>query len=132
MKYDIIRFNSIDDLKGSLIAIENNKNIPFAIKRLYYIFGTQENIRRGFHAHKKLTQVIICIHGSCRILLDDGNSQQTLFLDSLHNGLIVYPMIWHEMFDFKNDCILLVLCDDLYDEQDYIRNYQQFICLLKR
>jgi len=127
MKVEVIDFNVLGDEKGSLIALEENKNIPFDIKRVYYIFGTKENVRRGFHAHKKLKQVAVCVSGRCKFLLDDGKEKKIILLDKPDKGLIIREMIWREMFDFSEDCVLLVLASELYDEQDYIRNYEEFL-----
>ena len=130
MKIEIIDFEIKGDERGSLIALEGNKNIPFDIKRVYYIFGTKSNVRRGFHAHKKLKQVLVCVAGSCKILLDDGKSKQDISLDNPNKGLLIESMIWREMFDFSPDCVLMVLANEVYDESDYFRDYQQFLSYL--
>jgi dTDP-4-dehydrorhamnose 3,5-epimerase-like enzyme len=127
MKINILDFKILGDDRGSLISIEQSKNIPFDIKRVYYIFGTKKNIRRGFHAHKKLKQVAVCISGSCEFLLDDGKTKKTTLLNSPDKGLLINDMIWHEMYNFSSDCVLMVLADDFYDESDYIRNYDEFL-----
>ena len=123
----LIDLPSLGDERGSLVAIEGNKNIPFDIKRVYYIFGTQKDIARGFHAHKELNQVAVCITGKCRMLLDNGNTKENVWMDSATKGVLIEDMVWHEMHDFSDDCVLLVLASDIYDESDYIRNYQAFI-----
>ncbi|WP_265436630.1 sugar 3,4-ketoisomerase [Aeromonas media] len=122
-----IDFPVLGDDRGSLLALEGNKNIPFDIKRIYYIYGTQEGVSRGFHAHKELQQVAICLSGSCRFVMDNGIDKSDVVLDSPSQGLLIDTMQWHEMHDFSRDCILLVLASDIYDEADYIRNYEQFI-----
>lgn len=127
MKIEIINFEIKGDEKGSLIALEENKNIPFNIKRVYYIFGTKENVKRGFHAHKKLKQVAVCLHGACKFILDDGMSREEVQLNSPDKGLIIDEMTWREMYDFSEDCVLIVLASELYDENDYIRDYKEFI-----
>lgn len=114
------------DDRGSLIALEEKKNIPFDVKRIYYLFGTKKDVRRGFHAHRELTQLVIAVRGSCRFLLDDGTEKTTLFLDNSAQGLLINSCIWREMYDFSEDCVLLVLADKIYDESDYIRDYDQF------
>lgn len=129
MKIEIINFEIKGNERGSLIALEENKNIPFDIRRVYYIFGTKEKVRRGFHAHKQLNQVAICLNGSCKILLDDGNEKKAVLLDQPDKGLIIREMIWHEMFDFSEDCVLIVLASELYEESDYIRNYEKYLCI---
>jgi len=127
MIVDLIKFNVFSDDRGSLISLEENKNIPFSVKRIFYIYGTPVNSRRGFHAHKNLKQVITCVSGSCKILLDNGVMKRNVELNSINNGLIVESMIWHEMFDFSEDCILMALASELYREDDYIRNYDEFL-----
>jgi dTDP-4-dehydrorhamnose 3,5-epimerase-like enzyme len=125
--FKLIDFTLLGDERGSLVALEGNKNIPFDIKRVYYIFGTKHDIARGFHAHKKLKQVMICINGKCKILLNDGERSAEIYLDSPCKGLVIEEMIWREMHDFSTDCILLVLASEFYNENDYIRNYEEFI-----
>lgn len=122
-----IPFPSLGDERGSLIALEAEKVIPFAIKRIYYIFGTQPGVARGFHAHKVLKQVAVCVSGKCRMLLDDGKNKESVWLDSPSKGILIDAMVWHEMHDFSSNCVLLVLASDYYDEADYIRNYADFI-----
>ena len=127
----LIDFPSLGDERGSLVAIEGNKNIPFDIKRVYYIFDTQQGVARGFHAHKKLKQVAVCIAGKCRMLLDNGNTKENVWMDSATKGVLIEDMLWHEMHDFSDDCVLLVLASAHYDEDDYIRNYDEFIKIAK-
>nr|AXY99953.1 fdtA [Proteus penneri] len=122
-----IEFKKLGDERGSLTSLEENKNIPFDIKRIYYIYDTKEGISRGFHAHKNLEQLAICIKGSCRFLLDDGVHREEIVLDKPNVGLYIKGVIWREMHDFSSDCILIVLASEVYDENDYIRNYHDFI-----
>ncbi|WP_272694369.1 sugar 3,4-ketoisomerase [Providencia sp. PROV036] len=122
-----IEFKTLGDDRGSLVSLEQNKNIPFEVKRIYYIFGTKEGVSRGFHAHKKLRQLAICVRGSCRFIMDDGKNKEELILDTPHKGLLIEPMQWHEMHDFSEDCIIIVLANNYYDESDYIRNYDLFL-----
>ncbi|PSV98595.1 sugar 3,4-ketoisomerase [Photobacterium iliopiscarium] len=125
----LIEFNKLGDDRGSLISLEGNLNIPFEIRRVYYIFGTKENISRGFHAHKDLQQVAICVKGSCRFILDNGILRQSVILDKPNVGLYIDSMKWREMHNFSDDCVLMVLASHQYDESDYIRNYDDFITL---
>ncbi|TNJ09750.1 sugar 3,4-ketoisomerase [Aeromonas veronii] len=127
----IIYFPVLGDERGALIALENNKNIPFNIKRVYYIYGTKPDVARGFHAHKNLKQVAICISGYCRFVMDNGLSKDEVILDTPSKGLFIDAMQWHEMHDFSADCILLVLASDVYDESDYIRDYDSFLSEVK-
>lgn len=127
MKLELIPLQIHGDERGSLISLEESKNIPFTIKRVYYMFDTQEKIRRGFHAHKELVQVAIPVRGSCRFLLDDGKEKVYITMDNPACGLLIEPMVWHEMYDYSPDCVLMVLASDVYNESDYIRSYEQFI-----
>ena len=119
------------DDRGQLVALEEAKDIPFKIKRVYYMYDTGEGVRRGFHAHKCLEQILICIHGSCKILLDNGVEKETVVLDKPYEGLYVSNDMWREMFDFSPDAVLMVLASELYDEADYIRNYDDFLEYVK-
>ena len=122
-----IDFSALGDERGSLVALEAEKSVPFMIKRVYYIFGTKAGVSRGFHAHRKLQQVAICITGSCRMILDDGQQRSEVLLNSPNKGLVIGDLVWREMHDFSEDCVLLVLASEHYDESDYIRNYDDFI-----
>jgi dTDP-4-dehydrorhamnose 3,5-epimerase-like enzyme len=110
-----------------LIALEENYNVPFDVKRVYYIFGTEQGVRRGYHAHKNLKQLAICVSGSCTFLLEDGMQQKHITLSSPTQGLLIEGLIWREMYDFSPDCVLMVLADAYYDEADYIRDYENFL-----
>lgn len=123
----ILTFPVIGDARGSLIALETLKNIPFEIKRIYYIFDTLEGVSRGFHAHQNLQQVLICVKGSCRVLLDDGCHKENVILENPYTGLLIENLVWREMHDFSEDCVLLVLASEYYDENDYIRDYDEFL-----
>ena len=128
MEIKFINFDIKGDERGKLIALEQFKDIPFEIKRIYYIFETKKEIKRGFHAHKKLQQVAICVNGSCKFLLDNGKEKvKDIVLDSPNKGLFIDKMIWREMYDFSEDCVLLVLASEYYDENDYIRDYDEFL-----
>lgn len=115
------------DARGSLIAIEGSETVPFDIKRVYYIFGTKEGVSRGFHAHKKLQQLAVCVSGKCRIVLDNGLCRDEVWLDCQTKGLLIEGALWREMHDFSDDCILLVLASEHYNEDDYIRSYDEFL-----
>lgn len=123
-----IDFQSLGDKRGSLVAVEigMDKAVPFDIKRVYYIYHTAEGVSRGYHAHKNLKQVAICVAGRCRIVLDNGKDHEETWLDSPTKGLIIEDMVWREMHDFSDDCVLLVLASEHYDESDYIRDYSEF------
>lgn len=131
MDFKIINFQKHGDERGMLIALEENKEIPFIIKRVYYMYDTVSGVRRGYHAHKKLKQILICIHGNCKIHLDDGYDTFEVFLDKPFEGLYVTNNMWREMYDFSPDAVLMVLASEYYDESDYIRNYDEFIKYIK-
>jgi dTDP-4-dehydrorhamnose 3,5-epimerase-like enzyme len=131
MEPTIYEFKLRGDERGSLVAIEVQADIPFAIQRVYYIFGTQAGVSRGLHAHRNLRQVMVCVNGSCQVVLDDGLDKVAVPLNDRCQGLLLDRMVWHEMYDFSSDCVLLVLASDFYDEADYIRDYSEFMSLVK-
>lgn len=120
-------FQPHGDHRGQLVALEEFKEIPFDIKRVYYMYDTVPGVARGFHAHRNLEQILICVHGSCKILLDNGTEREVVLLDKPNEGLYIANNIWREMFDFSSDAVLMVLASELYDEADYIRNYEEFL-----
>ena len=122
----LIDLTSLGDQRGGLVAIESNQSIPFEIRRLYYIFNTT-NQSRGFHAHIDLKQVAVCVKGSCRFILDNGHAREEVTLNSPTQGLYIEALTWREMHDFSEDCVLLVLASEHYDESDYIRDYDVFL-----
>lgn len=121
-------FQPLGDERGSLIALEIGleKVVPFAIKRVYYIYKTKQGVSRGYHAHHNLKQVAICLAGQCRMVLDNGHSREEVLMTSPIRGLLIEDMVWREMHDFSDDCVLLVLASEHYDENDYIRDYDEF------
>lgn len=121
-----VSFKPLGDERGSLVSLESNENVPFDIKRVYYISGTKEGVSRGFHAHRNLKQVVVCVTGSCRFVLDNGKQREEVVLDKSTMGLLINDLTWREMYDFSPDCVLLVLANEHYDESDYIRDYQEF------
>ncbi|BBW22596.1 WxcM-like domain-containing protein [Enterobacter kobei] len=127
MEIKIIPLQAHGDDRGSLIALEEENNIPFEIKRVYYMFNTKDGVRRGLHAHRRLKQVAIAVRGSCRFVLDDGSERVEILLDNPGQGLLIDSCMWREMYDFSKDCVLMVLADCHYDESDYIRDYDEFM-----
>lgn len=114
------------DARGNLVAIEGARDVPFDIARVYYLYGTEADVARGFHAHHTLRQWAVCVAGSCTMLLDDGQTKETMTLDDPAAGIAIPPMVWHEMRDFAPGTVLLVLADQPYEEADYIRDYAAF------
>lgn len=127
MNAHMMDFQIHGDDRGSLIAIEQMRDVPFEVKRVYYIFDTLSDVRRGFHAHRELEQVLICVRGQCKIHLDDGTEKREILLSSPKSGLYLKGLIWREMYDFSEDAVLLVFASEYYDESDYIRDYGAFL-----
>lgn len=127
MKY---MFQPHGDNRGMLIALEEFNDIPFRIKRVFYMYDTEENVIRGYHAHKKLEQILVCIHGSCKIRMDNGSEKKVVPLEKPYEGLYVGSLMWHEMYDFTPGTVLMSLASDIYDETDYIRDYDEFLKIL--
>jgi len=122
-----MKFRKINDKYGNLTPIEGGKDIPFQIKRVYYISKVQEGITRGFHSHKCLHQVLICVGGSVKIRVKSPDEEEIYDLNDSSTGLYIGPLIWREMFDFSDDAVLLVLASEYYDENDYLRNYDFYL-----
>ena len=120
-------FQPHGDDRGQLIALEEFKDIPFRIRRVYYMYNTSEGVVRGKHAHKSLEQILVCIHGSVKIRLDNGSEKKVVTLEKPYEGLYIPNNMWREMFDFSPDAVLVVFASELYDESDYIRNYDDFL-----
>lgn len=122
----LVRLNMHEDERGTLVAIEGERDLPFAIERVYYILG-KDGSARGFHAHKQLEQLLICPRGACRIVLDDGRERSEYRLAGPEVGLYVGPMTWREMHDFSEGALLLVLASAPHNEGDYIHDYDDFL-----
>jgi len=127
MKVIKYKFPRYKNDTGFLVVLEALKDIPFEIKRVYYIYGLENNSRRGFHAHKTLQQVLVCLHGSCKIMLDDGKERIDVTLDDPTDALLIDKMLWRETYDFSDDVVLLVFASEYFDEDDYIRDYDEFL-----
>ena len=124
-------FQMHGDDRGMLIALEEFKDIPFEIKRVYYMYDTKAGVRRGFHAHRSLEQILVCIHGSCKVQLDNGIEKKIVALERPYEGLYISNDICREMFDFSPEAVLMVLASDYYKEEDYIRDYEEFLMLVQ-
>ena len=115
------------DARGGLAIVELGGALPFPVRRVYWLFGTLPGVSRGFHAHKQLHQLCVCVAGSVRFTLFDGRREGNVVLNSSAKGLLIGPGLWREMHDFSSDCILMVFADAEYDEADYIRSKEVFI-----
>ena len=119
------------DERGSLIPLEAGTDVPFEIKRVYYLFGTLPDAQRGFHAHRTLEQLAICVSGSCTMILDNGRARREVHLDRPEKAVLIGSLIWREMRNFSADAVLLVLASKGYDETDYIRRYEDFLAAVR-
>lgn len=131
MNYKLFQLQTVCDERGKLISLEPSRNLPFEIKRVYYIFDTRPDMPRGGHAHMNLEQMLVCMDGSCEILLDDGKSREGVVLNRPDMGLYIGRSMWREMKNFSYGCKLMILASDFYDENEYIRNYNEFLKSLK-
>jgi len=122
-----IPFQIHGDSRGMLVALEGMRDVPFDIRRVYYIFATRDEVRRGQHAHRTLTQLAIAVRGSVTFLLDDGTGPAEVTLDDPASGVLIGPMVWRELHHFSEDCVVMVLADQHYDPTDYIADYEQFL-----
>lgn len=115
------------DDRGHLVVFQNGNNIPFDIKRVFFIYGTKNGMARGHHAHYKTRQLLVATSGSARINCEWNGKKESFILNSPDKGLLIDGMVWHTMDDFSTDCVLMVMADTYYDEADYIRNYDDFL-----
>jgi dTDP-4-dehydrorhamnose 3,5-epimerase-like enzyme len=130
MQYKLMDLNTImnDDPKlGGLSFVESERDIPFAIKRFYFIYKTEEDQHRGFHAHKKNWQLLFCPYGAIDIVLTDGTEKETVTLDLPSKGLVLNPGLWREMIWKHDGSVLCVAASEYYDPDEYIRNYDEFL-----
>lgn len=121
-----VDFRSFGDERGQLIALEEHQNLPFDVRRVYYMFDTTPGVKRGFHAHIALEQVAICLTGSCVIDVESLKGRESFTLDDPHAGLYMGGLVWRELRDFSEDAVVMVVASEHYTEDDYIRNYQDF------
>ena len=120
-------FQPHGDERGQLVSLEEYNDIPFTIKRVYFMYDTLNNVIRGMHAHKHLEQILFCVHGSCKVLLDNGKEKKIVPLERPYEGLYIPGNMWREMYDFSSDAVLMVLASEIYNEEDYIRDYDEFL-----
>lgn len=116
----------LGDDRGQLYVFEGDICFPAGLKRVYYLTGTKKSVSRGYHAHRELEQIAVCVSGSCKMVMDDGAHRDHILLDGPGKAIRIPKMVWHEMHDFSEDCVLLVMASDVYDEADYIRSYSDF------
>ncbi len=128
----VISLSSYEDIRGSLLVAEYSKQLPFIPKRVFFVYDVPSREVRGEHAHKALEQLMVCIHGECSILLDDGKIREELRLDSKDIAIYVPSMVWSVQYKYSSDAVLMVMASDVYDSEDYIREYETFLSLVKK
>ena len=126
-KCQLISLPRVNDPRGNLTFVESDRHIPFAIQRVYYLYDVPGGSQRGGHAHKDLHQLIIAMSGSFDIHLDDGFNKKTISLNRSYTGLYICPMIWREIDNFSSGAVCMVLASAFYDEDDYYRDYDEFV-----
>lgn len=126
-KYKVLRFEDLGDERGKLVVIEGNETIPFDIKRVFYIYGSDKNVIRGQHANKKSEFVLINVAGKSKVRITDGREEIIIDLDEPMVGIYIPAMVWKDMYDFSEDSILLVLASTHYDSREYIRDYSEYL-----
>lgn len=122
-KCEIIQLNQLGDERGHLVVVEGNKDIPFEIARVFYIYGSDKDVIRGQHANKKSEFVLINVSGKSKVKVDYGNFTEIIELNEPHMGVYIPKMVWKDMYDFTKDSVLLVLSNQKYDSEEYIRDY---------
>jgi hypothetical protein len=127
----VIQLSKIHNRDGNITIIENNLDIPFEVKRIYYLYDIPSNETRGGHAHKELYQLVVSASGSFNINLNDGVNNKTIFLNRPDFGLLIVPGIWRDLSDFSSGSVCLVFASEIYSENDYIRDYDEFLKLKK-
>jgi len=127
----LIEFSQKGDERGHLVIIEGMQNVPFDIKRVFYIYGSERDVIRGRHANRNSEFVLINVSGTSKVKVDDGTSQQIFYLDRPHIGVYIPKLVWKDMYDFSEDSVLLCLSSEHYDENEYIRDYDQYLNVMK-
>jgi dTDP-4-dehydrorhamnose 3,5-epimerase-like enzyme len=125
--WQVRRLRAAEDDRGSLVAFERPGDIPFEVERIYFIHGSAPGAARGFHAHRRLRKMAVCVAGGCTITVDDGRLREDIRLSTPDLGLVIDPMVWIEVRDFSADCVLLMLASAAYADADYIRDYEAFL-----
>ena len=130
-KCTILEFNDLGDERGKLVVIEGNESIPFDIKRVFYIYGSDDSVVRGQHANKESEFVLINVAGTSKVRITDGKDEFVVELNKPMMGVYIPKMVWKDMYDFSSDSVLLVLASTHYDGKEYIRDYKEYLKLVK-
>ena len=130
--YKILEFSELGDERGNLVVIEGNQDIPFEIKRVFYMYGTDKEMIRGSHANRKSDFVLINVAGKTKVRIDDGFSSVEVELNKPRMGIYIPAMLWKDMYDFSEDSVLLVLSNEHYDSTEYIRDYDEYKEMIRK
>ena len=128
----LVKLNKIEDPRGNITFLESKKHIPFDISRVYYLYDTPSGAERGGHAHYDLEQLIVAVSGSFDVLIDDGQNKEIITLLRPDEGLLISSMIWRELMNFSGGAVCLVLASNLFEESDYIRDYNEVLNTLNQ
>jgi len=128
---ELLKLPVISDPRGNLTFIEGAKHVPFKIERVYYLYDVPGGAQRGGHAHKDLQQLIVAISGSFDVILKDGEREKRIHLNRSYSGLYICPMVWRELDNFSSGSVCLVLASRCYDENDYFRDYEEYLSNVK-
>ena len=127
-KVKMLEFTEKGDQRGHLVIVEGDEDIPFEIKRVFYIYGSDRDVIRGQHANRKTEFVLINVAGTSKVMVKDGKGNEAIFcLNRPHTGIYLPTMVWKDMYDFSEDSVLLVLASEHYDASEYIRDYDDFV-----
>lgn len=129
--YRIINLKNLGDERGNLIVIEGNKDIPFEIKRIFYIYGSDSTVVRGQHANRESGFILVNVAGTSKVMITDGTDKEIVNLDKPMKAVYIPKMMWKEMYDFSSDSVLLVLANTHYDGKEYIRDYDEYVEIMK-
>ncbi|MFD1802236.1 sugar 3,4-ketoisomerase [Mixta tenebrionis] len=129
--YYLIDFTEMGDSRGTLVAIEGGVHVPFPLKRVFYVYGTKGEVPRGCHANRKTKFVLVSVKGRCTVTIKQGMDNVDFVLDSPTRGLFLDRMVWKEMHSFSDDAVLLVLCSEPYDKNEYVFNYAEYLLEVK-
>lgn len=127
--YKVIDFDVHPDERGNLTALSSFQEIPFEIKRIYYTWNMPKEAIRGGHAHRVLDEVMVCLHGSCDFVLDDGKEKITVTLDRPNKGLYVEASLWRHFTNFSPDCVVILIASDYFHPEDHVKDYNEFLRL---
>lgn len=131
-KVRMLEFQEKGDERGHLVIVEGVKDIPFEIKRIFYIYGSDAEVVRGNHANRKSQFVLINVAGTSKVRVKDGLGNEAVFaLNRPHTGIYLPQMVWKDMYDFSEDSVLLCLASEIYDAEEYIRDYQEFETIMQ-